>query len=164
MRSRQLVIVLVLGLLNSACGSAGLDNKFSCPVTPKLELTPVIALAAGAHPVSLVDGSNGRWPGPETPAKTVWIVARNTPGDLEVTARRLDGDGRVLFYVRGALAVEKLSIPHADDPQMLPGGADQATLNRFSFRGSAIYYSNPGCWEFNITYHGEISRVVVSMM
>ena len=163
MKIKKIITVLAVAMLINACVSEEYDSKHVCPATPIEELTPVIAPAAGAHPVWMVDGSYGRWPGRELPVKTVWIIARNTSGDLEVTARQLDGDGTASFHVPGANPVEKLSIPNADNLQMLPGGADQATIDKYSFRSSAIYYSNPGCWEFRISYDGARSSVVVDM-
>ena len=163
MKFNRFAAAFGVAIFVNACISEDYGDKFRCPATPVQELTPVIAPAAGAHPVWMVDGSYGLWPGRELPVKTVWIIARDTSGDLEVTARQLDGDGTASFHVPGKRPIEKLSIPNADHMQMLPGGADQATIDKYSFRSSAIYYSNPGCWEFRIGYNGTMSSVVVDI-
>ena len=155
---------VVLSLLTVALLISAGNAKSSCPATPKLEVVAAIAPAAGSYPVWVVDGSYGYWRGPEAFIKTAWILARDNPGDLVVTARKLDGDGRALF--RSSLTADlsdRLVISHADSQQMIPGGIEPDELRQYSFRSSAIMYPSAGCWELLVNYGKSESRIVVEL-
>jgi len=162
-QSSILITLLTVALLITA-GNAEPIAESNCPATPKLEVVAAIAPAAGSYPVWVVDGSYGRWRGPEALVKTAWILARDNPGDLIVVARRLDGDGRALFQsnVTEDLS-DRLIIANADTHEMIPGGIKPDALRQYSFRSSGVAYSSAGCWELLVTYGKSESRIVVEL-
>ncbi len=164
MRQSAIVFSLLTMTLLTTAGGAGQRADTSCPATPKLEIVSAIAPAAGAYPVWVVDGSYGRWRGPDAAVKTAWILARDNPGDLTVEGRRLNGDGRALFILPGSTDLSnRLVIANADRQQMMPGGIDPDALRKYSFRSSGVVYPSAGCWELLVHYGKSESRIVVEL-
>ena len=162
-QSAIVISILTVALLISA-GRAEQVADTSCPATPKLEIVSVIAPAAGAYPVWVVDGSYGRWQGSDALIKTAWILARDNPGDLIVVGRKLDGDGRALFRLPGSTDLsDRLVIANADAQQMMPGGIEPDALRKYSFRSSVVVYPSAGCWELLVHYGKSESRIVVEL-
>ena len=160
--SRLLPFVLVA--LSISAGSATEVRKFVCPITPTLEVVSAVAPAAGAYPVWAIDGSFGRWGGPDAQIKTAWILARDNPGDLTVLAQKIDSDDRALFKLAGRTDMsDRLVIADADHPQMIPGDADADMLRMYSFRSSGVIYPSAGCWEFLVTYGESQSSIIVEL-
>ena len=164
MRQSTIVILSLTMALLITAGRAEQLAETSCPATPKLEIVSAIAPAAGAYPVWVVDGSYGRWRGPDAAVKTAWILARDNPGDLTVEGRRLDGDGRALFRSPGSTdSSDRLFIANADTQQMMPGGIEPDALHKYSFRSSGVVYPSAGCWELLVHYGKSESRIVVEL-
>ncbi len=162
-QSSILILLLTVALLITASHAESIADT-SCPATPKLEVVAAIAPAAGSYPVWVVDGSYGHWRGPEALVKTAWILARDNPGDLMVTARKLDGNGRALFQSNlTADLSDRLVIANADTQQMIPGGIKRDALRKYSFRPSGVLYPSAGCWEFLVHYGKFESRIVVEL-
>ena len=124
----------------------------------------VMAPMAGKRPVWVVDGAYGKWQGPDKPVKTAWVVARNHPGDLIVTGRRLDGPGHALFK-NGAHApvLEELKIPNAHSVGVIPGGASSDVMREYAFHPSYLIYPSPGCWELVADMGGQKVKIIISM-
>ncbi len=163
-QSAFVISILTVALLITAAATEQLADT-NCPATPKLEIVSAIAPAAGAYPVWVVDGSNGRWRRSGTAVKTVWILARDHPGDLTVSGRRLDGEGRALFALQhGADLSDQLVIANADTQQMMPGGIETDELRKYSFRNSGIVYPSAGCWELLVRYGESESRIVLELI
>ena len=133
MRQSAIVIsILTVASLITAAATEQLADT-NCPATPKLEIVSAIAPAAGAYPVWVVDGSGGRWRRSGTAVKTAWILARDHSGDLIVSGRRLDGEGRALFALQhGADLTDQLVIANADTQEMMPGGQIGSFLPLFT--------------------------------
>lgn len=161
---RALTTFLTLLILCSACTQLTVNQAdyFDCPVTPTQQIVREMADAAGTYPVWIVDGSFGRWNGPDFRVKTAWILARERTGDLTATARRLDADDKARFSrgMNDALH-DELLIPDAQTIQMIPGGADDETVQRYSFHSSGMIYPSPGCWEILAHYGGSEVRIVL---
>jgi len=163
-QSAIVVSILTAALLITNCTTEGLADR-SCPVTPKLEVVSAIAPAAGAYPVWVVDGSFGRWQGPDGVVKTAWILARDHPGDLTVVGRSVDGDGRASFKsLNDADLSDQLIIENADTQQMMPGGIEPDQLRKYSFRPSGVIYPSAGCWELLVHYGKSESRIVLELI
>ena len=158
------IVLIVLMPLSIPAGSTAEFAEGACPVTPKSDVVSAIAPAAGTYPVWVVDGSHGRWPGPDEPVKTAWILARDNPGDLTVEARKLKSDERAKFRMTGSTGlVDRLVITNADHPGMIPGDAQSDTLRTYSFRSSAVVYPSAGCWKFLVTYGEHRSTIVLGL-
>lgn len=152
---RRLLVVAVAAFLGVAAASA--QNRGSpdgsvpatCEVTPvdeELSL-PFIAPAAGVHPLWLVDAS-WVWSGAEAAVNLYWVVARNRPGDLLVTGRRLDGAGEARFKAGVYETTQRqLFIADAREHHMFPSGASAEVLEQYSFRAGSGLFPAPGCWE-----------------
>ena len=161
---RSAILILTVALLISAGRTEPLAGT-SCQATPRQEIVSAIAPAAGAYPVWVVDGSFGRWRASDAVVKTAWILARNHPGDLTVTGKRVDGDGRALFELtQGADLSEQLFISEDDTHQMIPGGIEPDELRKYSFRGSGVVYPSAGCWELLVHYGNSESRIVLELI
>ena len=163
-----LLSLAALWLLAAPDPASGQDQDtlaaFDCPVTPREERLPVIAVMAGRHPVWMVDGSDGRWLGSSHSVKTVWVVARNHPGDLIVTGRRLDGKGQVQFQGhRGTPPGPELMIPKAHEALMLPGGASREIIDTYAFRPSYVVYPSPGCWEMTVRLGEADVQIIIEL-
>ncbi len=162
-QSAIVISILTVALLITG-GRAEQLAATSCPATPRLEIVSAIAPAAGAYPVWVVDGSYGRWRGPDDAVKTAWILARDNPGDLTVEGRRLDGDGRALFRSPGSADLsDRLVIANADTLWIMPGGIEPDELRKYSFRSSGVVYPSAGCWELLVRYGKSESRIVVEL-
>ena len=163
-QSAIVISILTVALLITA-GRTGQLADTSCPATPKLEIVSAIAPAAGAYPVWVVDGSFGRWRRSDTAVKTAWILARDHPGDLTVSGRRMDGEGRALFALQhGADLSDQLIIINADTQEMMPGGIETDELRKYSFRSSGVVYPSAGCWELLVRYGESESRIVLELI
>lgn len=164
MKITNKLVFIVLIPLSIPTGSTTEFPEGACPITPKLDIVSAIAPAAGEYPVWVVDGSYGRWPGPDELVKTAWILARNNPGDLTVVAKKLESDDRALFRMPGSTGlVDRLVIADADHPKMIPGEVSPDTLRTYSFRSSAVVYPSAGCWEFSVTYGERRSTIVLRL-
>ncbi len=163
-QSAIVISILTVASLITAAATEQLADT-NCPATPKLEIVSVIAPAAGAYPVWVVDGSFGRWRRSGTAVKTAWILARDHPGDLRVVGRRVDGEDRALFRLPGSEGLsDQLVIANADMQQMLPGGIETDELRKYSFRNSGVVYPSAGCWELLVRYGESESRIVLELI
>lgn len=163
---RALTTSLTLLILCSACTQVAVNqaSSFDCPVTPTYQIVQEMADAAGTYPVWIVDGSFGQWNGPNFRVKTAWILARERAGDLTATARRLDADD-IAQFSRGMsdALYDELLIPDAQTIQMIPGGADEQTVKRYSFHSSGMIYPSPGCWEI-LAHYGESEVRIILLL
>ena len=140
-----------LGLMALSISAFGQDlaarAAFECPVTPPVEVIPSLGTMVGHYPVWMGDTARGRWHGRDELVKTIWIVARDHPGDLVITGRRLGGEEEVQFGRHRMAFQFELRFPEVHRIQMVPGGASRETIDTYAFRGSYVLYPSPGCWE-----------------
>ena len=125
----------------------------------------IIAPMAGEEPIWLVDGSFGKWLGPETLVKSVWVLTRASGGDLLVRGRRLAGPGSVQFQdgVNGERS-EQLVWSDLVRRSVTPGGATSETMSQYRFVPMYLVYPSPGCWEIEIRIGDEERRIVVEQV
>lgn len=144
--------------------SSASPKKFECSESPRENLLNVIAPMAGANPVWMVDSAYGIWQGGDKPVKTAWVVARGRAGDLRVTGRRLDGEGRTRFK-KGvdAPVMEELIISNAHRGGVIPGGASSEIIREYAFHPSYVIYPSPGCWELVARAGGDEVRIIINM-
>ncbi len=95
------------------------------------------------------------------PLKALWVVAKDTPGDLFVTGHRLDGPGTMRFARESAAPADSLVIPDARLGGVTPGGADAQTLAGYAFHSSTALVPTPGCWEYVAHLGAHEVRIVV---
>ena len=154
------VIVSQAAQIDSSNGSFDV----TCSESPRENRLDVVAPMAGTSPVWVVDGAYGKWQGPDKPVKTAWVVARNYPGDLVVTGRRLDGPGHALFK-NGAQSpvLEELKIPNAHRAGVVPGGASSNVIREYAFHPSYLIYPSPGCWELVADLGDQKIKIIIRM-
>ncbi len=112
----------------------------------------------------MASSNAGQFRNDEAPEKTVWVVARDLEGELNVTVRRLDGEGRPAFRrAKRSELVRELTIPFAHREALVPGKVGKDVRKRYAFHGGYVFYPAPGCYEFTATYGGEEVIIVVDM-
>ena len=74
---------------------------------------------------------------------------RKSPSELGF----LESDGR------SVATVLEIADPHAQS--IVPGGADEITLKRYSFVMTDMVFPTPGCWELAARLGREVAEVVV---
>lgn len=160
--------LLSVGILTAAVATEKRLVSYSppaCVATPRHDLLPkVIAPAAGAGPIWLVNGGLSVWPGAGMPVKTVWILDRRVAGALRVTGRLRQGNQSLTFRdgmtgpITSSFVIEA-PLAHS----MTPGGASAEVMRKFAFVGSYMFYPSPGCWEVDAQLGDERQRFVVKL-
>jgi hypothetical protein len=155
------IVFTAFGLVMGVSVSAA-ESEFECSTTPVEDRLPdLVAPMAGKEPIWLVDGSFGRWAGPEVLVKSVWVLSREVAGDLTVEGRRLDGAGVMRFQDdRTGSRAARLVIPEARERSVQPGGSTPEVLDRYAFVMMYLVYPSAGCWELKARL-GEIERRIV---
>lgn len=145
---------------------AGLDSHGSnCPVTPREDRLPdIIAPMAGSSPIWLVDGSGGRWSGPNVLVKSAWVLSRRASGDLIVRGRHRDGTGEMRFQVGMDRSPSETGlVVDSMERSVTPGGATPYHMRNYAFVMMYLIYPSPGCWEITARLGEQTRRIVVEL-
>ena len=138
----------------------------TCPVTPLEDRLPsIIPPMAGYHPVWLVDGSAGTWPGSDARVKSLWVFSRDVSGDLVLRGQKRDGSGvlRFQYGVEASATTEFFLADATDHVRVVPGGATKAIRERYTFLAMYLIYPEAGCWEITARLGAEEVRIVVEV-
>lgn len=166
-RRLSLTLLAALGAVLVALPSAAQSTppEATCAATPLEDRLPsIIAPMAGQHPVWLVGGSFGRWYGSTELVKSVWVLARDVPGDLVLRGHQRDGDG-ILRFQDGvdASPVDTLVVAGPNRRSVVPGGASREIMQDYAFYPMYLIYPSPGCWEVNARLGDEEVQIVVEL-
>ncbi|MHB8132719.1 MAG: hypothetical protein ACYDH1_00730 [Anaerolineaceae bacterium] len=136
---------------------------------------------AGKSPIFVTSVGEMKWtdmvvslqPFPGRLTKILIFVQSDVDGDLEITGRQIDGNGIVLFYQEGqgkfdnngelvgsiiSSPKDKWIFPSANQPSRYPNPEG------FVHHGLAVYYPNPGCYEYIFTIADREVRVVMNII
>jgi hypothetical protein len=144
--------------LRSAPGDAA---AWCSPTAPEDRLAGVVAPMTGQSPAWLVDASGGAWAGDTQRVKSLWVLARDSPGRLRVQGRRLDGPGVLRFATSADSGFSDALV--LEDPlsrSVVPGGAAPAIMERYAFVPVYLLYPSPGCWELRAELGKKTVRIV----
>ncbi len=125
-------------------------------------LPTIVGLMRGRDPIWLVDGSFGKWTGPDVLAKSVWVLSRDKDGEFTVEGRRLDAPGTMFFQdgLSGS-PIERLVITDASAQMITPGGATPEIMERYVFLMMYLIYPDSGCWEITARLGNRTTRIVI---
>lgn len=137
-------------------------SLLGCPADSRQDLLPgVVAPMIGESPVWLVDGTYGRWLGPEG-VKSIWVLRGTSHGTLKVRGRRIDGTETVEFRAHLTDTPSKeLVITEPAKQSMTPSGASATIMQNYLFVSSYIGFPIAGCWELTAEVGGARRQIIL---
>lgn len=136
----------------------------ACPVSPVEDPLPgIIGPITGQHPAWLIDGAN--WSNAEERMKTLWVFSRKASGSLQITGRRLDGEGTMRFQDGGVDGhpADALVIADPWTRSVIPGGASAEVRHAYSFIPNYVIYPSRGCWQSTVRLGAEESHITIEI-